>query len=1002
MAFLTGFIGIDKYADPTIRDLIGARRDATALWALFKDTIPDIQERRLVDADATVAAIGRLFDDTLGAAGPDDIVVLSFAGHGTRAYELVAHDSVLTDPLGSMIPMGEMARRFRESRAKVILCILDCCYSGGAPARVLEDSPIARDAHFPIDDIVLGKGRYLIAAAKIDQRAFENPGTRHGLLTQAIIEEFRAPAGPVNLATMIDAVTRRVAADASRLGYTQNPILFGHTEGGITFPALKAGHTYAREFPDMHGLRVGADLADLAGFGIPDSVLSAWTKQFNGGLNDLQVSAVNEYRILDGASLLVVAPTSAGKTFIGEMAATRAVLDGRKAVFLLPYRALVNEKYDQFFGLYGSALGMRVIRCSGDYLDDVGAFVRGKYDLALLTYEMFLSLVLSNSGVLSHLGLVVLDEAQFISDPRRGSTVELLLTYLIAARDRGINPQLIALSAVIGDVNTFDAWLGVRVLMTTERPVQLIEGVIDRGGVWQYRANGTIKTERLLDDVYQRRDKPSAQDVIVPLVSRLVNQGEKIIVFRNKRGPAKGCAHYLATDLHLPGADDIAAALPTHDPSRTTHDLAICLRGGTAFHSTNLTREERIIVEQAFRDPLGKVRVLGATTTLAAGINTPASTVILAENTFVGDDGRAFTVAEYKNMAGRAGRLGFNEVGKSIILADTAFEREALFEKYVMGTLGPLLSSFNPADVETWVIRLLAQVEAIPEPDVFLLLANTFGGYLAGRANPRWQDTMRPYLADVLGRWRTAGLIENQGEHIQLTLLGRICGRSALSLPSDLVLVDLLQSLRGEPLTAEALIAILQVLPEADAVTTPVARRGHEEDGRPQDVVQRFGQVIAMALQRNAVEPWRWYGRCKRSAVLADWIAGTSIQDIEARYSTKSYEGIVDQGHIRGFADATRLYLRSAQEIASILLIGGAPSAEDVDRLLKQLEFGIPADGLDLLVLPVPLTRGEYLALYRRTIKTPQEFWSAPRDVLEEILGPGRVAAFEARQTSGA
>lgn len=73
-----------------------------------------------------------------------------------------------------------------------------------------------------------------------------------------------------------------------------------------------------------------------------------------------------------------------------------------------------------------------------------------------------------------------------------------------------------------------------------------------------------------------------------------------------------------------------------------------------------------------------------------------------------------------------------------------------------------------------------------------------------------------------------------------------------------------------------------------------------------------------------------------------------------------------------------------------------------MDRLLKQLEFGIPADGLDLLVLPVPLTRGEYLALYRRTIKTPQEFWSAPRDVLEEILGPGRVAAFEARQTSGA
>jgi superfamily II DNA/RNA helicase len=52
--------------------------------------------------------------------------------------------------------------------------------------------------------------------------------------------------------------------------------------------------------------------------------------------------------------------------------------------------------------------------------------------------------------------------------------------------------------------------------------------------------------------------------------------------------------------------------------------------GGTAFHNSNLTREERVLVEQAFRDPKGLVRVLVATTTVAAGINTPASTVVLA------------------------------------------------------------------------------------------------------------------------------------------------------------------------------------------------------------------------------------------------------------------------------------------------------------------------------------------------------------------------------------
>src|SRR5205814_5917013 len=126
----------------------------------------------------------------------------------------------------------------------------------------------------------------------------------------------------------------------------------------------------------------------------------------------------------------------------------------------------------------------------------------------------------------------------------------------------------------------------------------------------------------------------------------------------------------------------------------TSASLRVCLAGGTAFHNTNLSREEKQVVERAYRDPRSALRVLGATTTVAAGINTPASTVIIAEQEFVGEDGRPFTVAEYKNMAGRAGRLGFNEQGKSIIYAETPFERQALYRKYVLGQLESLHSSF--------------------------------------------------------------------------------------------------------------------------------------------------------------------------------------------------------------------------------------------------------------------------------------------------------------------
>ena len=143
---------------------------------------------------------------------------------------------------------------------------------------------------------------------------------------------------------------------------------------------------------------------------------------------------MNDYRVLDGQPLLVVAPTTSGKTFIGELAAARAIADGRKAVFLLPFNALANEKYEEFEELYGQELGLRVLRCTGDYADETEPFAKGHYDVALLTYEMFLGLSVAMPTLLSKIGLVILDEAQFITDPTRGIGVVRRLCELPGSR----------------------------------------------------------------------------------------------------------------------------------------------------------------------------------------------------------------------------------------------------------------------------------------------------------------------------------------------------------------------------------------------------------------------------------------------------------------------------------------------------------------------------------------------------------------------------------------
>ncbi len=351
-----------------------------------------------------------------------------------------------------------------------------------------------------------------------------------------------------------------------------------------------------------------------------------------------------------------------------------------------------------------TAAGLRIARSSGDATDGVGPVLAGRYDLAFFTYEMFLNLALASPRLLSQLGVVVLDEGQFITDPHRGITVELILALLLRARQRGIEPQLLVLSAVIGNVNNFDRWLGVPLLISRERPVPLIEGVLDRRGTFQFvDLDGATNTEALLPahQIVQRRKDPSAQDVIVPLAQKLVTQGEKLLIFRNMRGPAQGCARYLGEELGLPPATSVLDALPTQDVTSASRVLRECLAQGTAFHNTNLLRSEREAVEKGFRNTTGGIHALVSTTTLAAGINTPASTVVLAENEFVGEDGRQFTIAEYKNMAGRAGRVGFNEIGKAIILAETPMERAQLFQRYVMGVPEDAKSSFQERDLPT-------------------------------------------------------------------------------------------------------------------------------------------------------------------------------------------------------------------------------------------------------------------------------------------------------------
>lgn len=404
------------------------------------------------------------------------------------------------------------------------------------------------------------------------------------------------------------------------------------------------------------------------------------------------------------------------------------------------------------------------------------------------------------------------------------------------------------------------------------------------------------------------------------------------------------------------------------------------------------------MIETAFREPGGKIAVLAATTTVAAGINTPASTVIIAEQEFIGEDGRAFTVAEYKNMAGRAGRLGFQEQGKSIIFAETRAQRAQLFQRYVLGRVESMESSFDQQNLNTWVVRLLGQVKAVPRSGIVRLLANTYGGYLAATKDAAWANKMELQVTKLTERMLSLGLLEEEGELVRLTLLGKACAASSLSFESSLRLVELVRNFAPGGLKPLTLVALIQILQESDDVYTPLFKRGQGEAKRVGEAQARYGNALVTALQRHAGDQFNFYARCKRAAVLFDWIAGVAIEDIEKIFSYTPIAGAIYAGDIRRFADNARFHLRSAYQIAMVVSPGTLCSEIEFDVLMKQLEVGLPSDGVDLIESPFSLHRGEIMALYERGIKKVDEIWKMQSIQLEQSLGAIRAKEIQTFQ----
>ncbi|MFB8386106.1 DEAD/DEAH box helicase [Microbacterium sp. NPDC055910] len=422
-----------------------------------------------------------------------------------------------------------------------------------------------------------------------------------------------------------------------------------------------------------------------------------------------------------GRSVLVAAPTGAGKTIVGEFAVHLAMREpGDKAFYTTPMKALSNQKFRELQEVYGA--------------DEVGLLtgdtnINGNARVVVMTTEVLRNMLYADSPALRGLRFVVMDEVHYLADRFRGAVWEEVIIHLPPA------VRLVSLSATVSNAEEFGDWLDTvrgdtEVIVSETRPVPLEQHVLvrgdllplfdDRAGIATAQVNqellrirsakGPAFTDRRRGQRRQPRprdaqrveriDRPEAVELLgranlLPAIFFIFSRaGCDAAVQQVRRGGVRLTSH----EERL----EIRAIVEERTRTLLDEDLEVLgywqwldnLERGVASHHAGLLPAFKEVVEELFQRKL--VKVVFATETLALGINMPARTVVLEKlEKFNGEARVAITSGEYTQLTGRAGRRGIDVEGHAVVQWTEGLDPQAVAALASRRTY-PLNSSFRP------------------------------------------------------------------------------------------------------------------------------------------------------------------------------------------------------------------------------------------------------------------------------------------------------------------
>ncbi len=452
-------------------------------------------------------------------------------------------------------------------------------------------------------------------------------------------------------------------------------------------------------------------------------------------------------QIDQGRSVLVAAPTGAGKTVVAEHAVERALGQGRKAFYTTPIKALSNQKYADLIRTHGPD---RVGLLTGDNA------VHGDAPVVVMTTEVLRNMVYAASPALNGLEVVVLDEVHYLQDAYRGPVWEEVIVHLPA------EVKLVCLSATVSNADELAAWIqAVRgptaTVVETNRPVELVNHYLARdkhapelvmlptlvagkpNPQCERMDNEALSMPRHLqhrNGGRRRFSTPRRVEVAERLADDQLLPAIYFIFSRNGCRDAARALTEAGVRLTEPGerprirqiVEERTAALTDSDLDLLDYDLWLAgLEQGIATHHAGMVPPFKEAVEACFVE--GLVKVVFATETLALGINMPARSVVIETLTkFTGERHEFLTPAEFTQLTGRAGRRGLDPVGHAVVLWSpfVAFDQVAAL---ALSRRFALTSSFRPT------YNMAANlVRRYPRQEAMRLLNQSFAQFQADRS----------------------------------------------------------------------------------------------------------------------------------------------------------------------------------------------------------------------------------------------------------------------------